>query len=315
MSEPNKPNVVYTAADRNYVLQACVLARSLARTQLHPTVFYVLGNDWSPNDSKRLNELSAGNFTAVVRPFTEAAHAGIRLSHDFPVETAFNILAPQSIFSECDRVLYLDADMVVRKDLSELFSMELSTPLAAVCDAHISLMGIPSMWRPWREESVEPLAPYLNTGTMLIDVKAWNASQMTEAVVHLLRTYSMPCVDQDALNLVLRGSFDRLPPTFNSMPYHYFKLLRNADLVESSSDIVTAMNDPSIIHFHRSFFGKPWNIGCWHPWTGEWREHARHIQRFRLPKLALRDNLRGLAARFAGMAAVDPRAIGKNVKD
>lgn len=303
-----KQNIIFTAADHNYVLQACVLARSLAETQVRPTFFHVLGNDWTARDSRLLSSLSTDNFIASVRPFHDARDEAIKLSHDFPVETAFNVLAPRSIFNEDDRVLYLDADMVVRKDLSDLFEMEMRTPVAAVCDAHVSVMGIPSMWRPWREERVNPLAPYLNTGTMLIDVKTWNDQEMTESVVELLRKYSMPCVDQDALNLVLKGDFDRLQPTFNSMPYHYFKLLRNADLVERSEDLTVAMNDPTIIHFHRSFFGKPWNVGCWHPWANLWRSHARELQRFRVPGLAIRDNVRGLGARAVGMAEIDSAA-------
>jgi lipopolysaccharide biosynthesis glycosyltransferase len=303
-----KRNVVFTAADHNYVVQACVLAKSLAETQIEPTIFYVLGNDWSKRDSERLSRLSTGSFIAEVKPFVEARSATIKLSHDFPVETAFNVLAPCSVFSDETRILYLDADMLVRKDLSNLFKMPMKTPVAAVCDAHISVVGIPSMWRPWREEAVDPLVAYLNTGTMLIDVVAWNRQNMTEAVIDLLRAYAMPCVDQDALNLVLRGQFDRLPPTYNSMPYHYFKLLRNADLVESADDLRVAMNDPAIIHFHRSFFGKPWNLGCWHPWVKAWREHARQIKRFQVRGLAVRDNFRGIAARVVGMAAIDAGA-------
>ena len=303
--------VIYTAADHNYVTQACVLARSLTLTQSQSTRFIVLGNNWPDKAKAQLNRIATDTVSTEVLEFTEPSKLGIKLAFDFPVETAFNILAPALLFSNLDRVLYLDADMVVRHDLAQLFTRHMDNPVAAVCDAHVSIMGIPSMWRPWREEGLDPLVPYLNTGTLLIDVQRWNAQAATQEVLAYLSKYTMPCVDQDALNLVLRGAFDRLEPKFNSMPYHYFKLLRNADLVESESEILSAMNDPAIVHYHRSFFGKPWNFGCWHPWVELWRDHARALGTFRFPSLAIRDLMRGFGARRVGMAAVDPRA---NVK-
>jgi lipopolysaccharide biosynthesis glycosyltransferase len=130
---------------------------------------------------------------------------------------------------------------------------------------------------------------------------------LTEAILALLEKYDLPCVDQDAINLVLRGSFDRLKPAFNSMPYHLMRLLRTCDLVEPPADIEEAILDPTIVHFHRSFLGKPWTYGSKHPARHLWTRLAGEVdpkwrRSFDLVSLA-----RGFAAAKAKMSVLDGR--------
>ena len=189
-----------------------------------------------------------------------------------------------------------------------LFSMNMSFAVGSVVDAHVAMMGGPSMWRPWREEGLDPTLPYLNTGALLIDVDRWNSENLTSRILGYLEKYDLPCVDQDAINLVLKGGFDRLRPAFNSMPYHIMKLLRTADLVETLDDISEAIVNPSVIHFHRSFLGKPWCIGSTHPARDLWRGLADECDRSWRRQLDTFNLSRGIAARFAKMSVLDDRA-------
>ena len=58
--------LVYTAADGNYFLQAQVLLLSLVRTQTTRTRLVVFGNGWSKKELARLEDLAAGNVTVEV---------------------------------------------------------------------------------------------------------------------------------------------------------------------------------------------------------------------------------------------------------
>lgn len=302
--------LMYTAADVNYLLQAQVLLRSLSATQNASLHLIVFGSGWTPKHEKQLHAQATGKVTTEIRPVDPERHRGIRLTNNFPLATAYNVLAPMNELPAGVRALYVDADVVVRRDLAELFSMTMRHPVAAVIDAHISMMGIPSMWRPWREESVDPTLPYLNTGALLVDVDRWRSDRLTERIVDYMETYDLPCVDQDAINLVLRGGFDHLRPAFNSMPYHLMKLLRNADLVESDTDIAETMANPAIIHFHRSFLGKPWAYRCTHPARHLWTELASAADPKWRPSIDAMGAARGFAAHKARMSLLDERAIG-----
>ena len=306
---------LYTAADANYSLQAKVLLHSLSATQVEKTHLTVFGSGWSASQISELKSQSFANVTVEVAPIDPTLHKSIRLTNGFPLATAYNVLAPQSLLPSGTRALYFDADVVVRRDLAEMFSMEMSHAVGSVIDAHVGVIGSPSMWRPWREEQIDPQLPYLNTGTLLIDVDRWNNEEITEKIVFLLEKYDLPCVDQDAINLVLRGKFDILRPAFNSMPFHLMKLLRTVDFLESELDIEEAICNPAVVHFHRSFLGKPWCYGSTHPAKSLWTEIADICEPRWRRKLDSLNWARGVAAKVAKMSVLDSRAISmKNLQ-
>jgi lipopolysaccharide biosynthesis glycosyltransferase len=186
--------------------------------------------------------------------------------------------------------------------------MPMKYAVGSVIDAHVAMVGGPSMWRPWREEKIDPRLPYLNTGALLIDVDRWNSERLTQRTLEFLEKYDLPCVDQDAINLALRGEFDLLRPAFNSMPYHIMKLLRTVDLVESLEDIDEAITDPVVVHFHRSFLGKPWTYGSTHPARKLWTNLADECDSQWRKKLDFMSWARGFAANKAKMSILDDRA-------
>jgi lipopolysaccharide biosynthesis glycosyltransferase len=302
-------NLIYTAADGAYALQAKVLLKSLEITQAQPTQLIIFGNGWTSEDKQDVEKLRKNSVTAEVRPVDEGIFSHIRLTNGFPLATAYNVLAPEYLLQESGRALYLDADVVVCEDLDHLWNSVMTETVSAVVDAHVAVMGSPSMWRPWREEGVDPLVPYLNTGALLIDLDRWKAREITSQVVGYLSKYELPCVDQDALNLTLRGAFGHLHPRYNMMPYHMLNLFRNIDMFENDENIGEALQAPSVIHFHRSFFGKPWEIGCTHPAKKIWRDLASQVDSHWRRSVNIKSLLRGQGAKFAKMMQTDPRAL------
>ena len=301
--------LIFTAADKNFRLQVAVLIKSIVVSQTRLTQIKVFGNGWSKQNIEWLECLSTPTVNVEVCSVELAKFESVKLSRGFPLATAYNILAPNYLLKDEKRALYLDADMVVTEDLGPLWDLEMESPVGAVLDAHIVWAASPSMWRPWREEGIAPLTPYLNTGTMLINLDLWREKRLTERTLEYLEKYELPCVDQDALNLVLRGEFDQLHPRFNSMPYHHLKMFRYLDTVESEQTIGEAIINPAIIHFHRSFLGKPWTFGCTHPGVDLWRKLADEVKpgwrrQFDLVSLA-----RALAAKKARMTTLDPRSF------
>ena len=300
--------LVYTAADSNYLLQAKVFLRSMSYTQIEPTHLLVFGSGWNQTQRAELAAHAFNLLSVEVRDVDPEKHRDIRLTNGFPLATAYNILAPQTELPVGVRAAYFDADMVVRRDLGELFAMPMKYAVGSVIDAHVAMVGGPSMWRPWREEKIDPRLPYLNTGALLIDVDRWNSERLTQRTLEFLEKYDLPCVDQDAINLALRGEFDLLRPAFNSMPYHIMKLLRTVDLVESLEDIDEAITDPVVVHFHRSFLGKPWTYGSTHPARKLWTNLADECDTKWRKKLDLMSWARGFAANKAKMSILDDRA-------
>lgn len=299
--------LIYTAADGNYALQAMVLLKSLNLTQKSGFRFVIFGNGWTKRNLAQLQHLKRCDCEVEQVEITPEDFPGVKLSGGFPLATAYNIIAPQYFLNSSNRMLYVDADVLVTTDLSEMYQSELTKPVSACLDAHIVFVGSPSMWRPWQEEHADPMTPYLNTGVMLVHGPEWRKLEITQKCLHLLRTYKMPCADQDALNLVLRGQFNVLAPRFNSMPYHYLRQWRYLDLVTPEVEIQAAIENPAILHFHRSFLGKPWNYGCTHPGRKLWRKLATEVQPRWKRCLDIESTARTFVANRANMTVLDPR--------
>lgn len=112
------------------------------------------------------------------------------------------------------RVLYLDVDTLILSDLKSLYHWNIEEyGIAAVEDygIHVSL----------REKSIIKKSSYLNAGVILLDCsKTYVKKRLSEARnLACLNHYEYG--DQDALNIVLKGNFHKLPLRFNN--YAFFR--------------------------------------------------------------------------------------------
>ncbi|CAN5469675.1 glycosyltransferase family 8 protein [soil metagenome] len=122
---------------------------------------------------------------------------------------------------ECERIIYLDADLIVMTDLTSLSVRDLGgAALAAV--SHSTLKNA------WSHENALLLRlglsddlPYFNAGVLLIDVDAWKKNQLTEKCRSVIRKHGARLVtsDQSVLNAALSDQFVRLPLNYNVLCY------------------------------------------------------------------------------------------------
>lgn len=153
------------------------------------------------------------------------------------------------ILSQLDKVIYLDADILVTGDIKALWEQSLGSNTVGVVEDH-SLM---SQNRP---ETIELFSQtYFNAGVMLIDLVRWREN---DTFRHLTRVHrskkEWEYNDQDVLNKVLDGQAQYLNSKFNSQTY----TLMHTD-VES----------PVVVHFTGQ--EKPWHLSSIHPFTEQYR--------------------------------------------
>lgn len=113
------------------------------------------------------------------------------------------------------RVVYLDSDLVVGRDLSELFAMPLGpNGLAAAAPGP---MNTSLDWEFYRDLAIAPSAPCLNSGVLAIDLETWRACRRGEELLDFAKRHSgrLRSADQTVLNGVFRGNFVLLPDPMN----------------------------------------------------------------------------------------------------
>ena len=124
-----QPVRVLCAANANYAVPLCVMLVSLVDNlaKNRGLEIFILARDF-PKEKRQDVERSI----CAIRPDFELKDLhwiapgltlpeGLHLDGHLTVDTCSRLLAPEVLPEDCDRVLYLDSDMVVRADVSELF--------------------------------------------------------------------------------------------------------------------------------------------------------------------------------------------------
>jgi lipopolysaccharide biosynthesis glycosyltransferase len=127
--------------------------------------------------------------------------------------TYSRLLIPELLPPQVQRVLYLDSDVLVRRDPSPLFAVDLEgAPFGAVQDFAITTTD--------HERSgarrLGIARAYFNAGVLVIDLEAWRTSGLGAAAMRYASETSevLSYPDQDALNAVAER-WHALDPTWN----------------------------------------------------------------------------------------------------
>lgn len=183
--------------------------------------------------------------------------------------TFFRLFLTDVLPDDVGRVVYLDADVIVRRPLRGLWEAPLhDAAIGAVRDAYRPWMVRNDTFN-WRAVGVAPDAPFFNSGVMLIDVGRWRAREVGARALALLSEESR-MLDQCALNVVEEDDWTALPLVWNVQSYHFFGDECLAFAVEGRERLDAAVSDPAVVHFTGGSFNRPWQAPCGHPFRDEW---------------------------------------------
>jgi len=199
--------LVFAANERFAPPLAVAMHSALSTLEAHcrPAI-YVLDNGLSEPSRRRLSvvvtRVAPGEVIRFIRvPPTRLA--GIRLPNDLPAATLSRLLIPELLDPGITRVVYLDADVLVRRDLSALFRIELGDTIVAAARDFEYRSFDPESLELSRSET-EYSRPYYNAGVLVIEVPRWRDAGMTDRALERARRQFMPWADQDALNATVQ---------------------------------------------------------------------------------------------------------------
>jgi lipopolysaccharide biosynthesis glycosyltransferase len=174
------------------------------------------------------------------------------------------LLLPDLLPADLDRVLFLDADLLVLDDAALLWEIPTGRhAVAAVSDASIPFCRSPRGVKMADEMGIAPGAAYFNAGVMLIDLGAWRERDVARRACDYLRRVG-PRADffhQEALNAVLSRDWLPLAARWNlsaSVAGRPYDPLPGDD-----------WRDPGMVHFSGRF--KPWRFRTGSPFDQHYR--------------------------------------------
>jgi lipopolysaccharide biosynthesis glycosyltransferase len=184
---------------------------------------------------------------------------------------------PKVVAASTHRVLYIDADTMIRSSLNELWEHDWlrGRPLAAVHEAGTSQISMPGGIFNWQELGLPGDLPYFNAGVLLLDVDAVRQSGDFEKVIAYMICHGRRIIswDQGGLNAIFANNWGMIPSRYNWSTALNQPAIRRRHLPLSEQN----PNDAVIVHFSGSGMCKPWHVNCLSPFRHEYRELMREI--------------------------------------
>lgn len=264
-------NILFSSDD-NYARHLGVAIHSLLshNTKIHKVCIYVIDNNISSENITKLNQLVASfeNAEMILIPFMKWADS-LHLNLLWPISLSSyaRLFVGEMMPIDVERVLYLDCDMLVRADISDLWNTDLGdNPVGAVQDQVSETAK--------KRIALDLSDQYFNAGLLLIDLKKWRNEGLGDKCIQFIEAHDGQVMhhDQGVLNGVLKNQWFRLPLKYNVMTIHYMmsqnrikRYFREKSSFYSMDEISEATHNPIILHFTPSFTSHPWEIDCKHP--------------------------------------------------
>ena len=221
---------------------------------------YLLHNGLIDSTVKRLQKI-ADRYNVGLK-FLEI---DLEILKDCPVNENFHygnimmyarLLLP-SMLPNLDKVIYLDCDLVVCKDLQSLWETDVNDMAVAMA---------PDLWYQ-DKGTLSRLGinnNYLNSGVIVMNLDYWRKHDVQNRLLSYIIDKGKELIynDQDALNVILQKERWQLPVKYNVTPYYFNRNLDNYPK-EMHEEIREARINPIIFHFLGNI--KPWSLGCYVP--------------------------------------------------
>lgn len=241
--------------DENYSLHMGVAMTSIIHNRAFNTQlnFYIFDGGIEPQTKEKLNQLQGDevkiNYVTLhsiekkieILPQT-AAHI---------TKTSYFKYAIADLLPNLNKIIYLDADLIVKKPLDNLYNIELGDNLlAAVEDVGYS-------YHSRYNEKLKLKFKCMNSGVMLINCDLWRKEGLQQKLIEVTKKHDIVGFGQDqpVFNYVCRDRILFIPFEWNVQDTFF----RDECEINNREDIELchfAKDNPSIIHY--TFVKKPW---------------------------------------------------------
>lgn len=172
------------------------------------------------------------------------------------------VLSPH-ILKNFSKILMVDADMVCKDDIANLFQTDLEGNwVGAVKDTVYMgyLNGVVPDTLEYAKKTLKLSDPfcYCNTGVLLYDCAKWREQFSLEYLQNYISTHHYRIYEQDTINVLANGNIKFLDQRWNVYTYtneSIERCVREAPLIEKER-YLEARKNPGIIHY--AAHPKPW---------------------------------------------------------
>jgi UDP-glucose:(galactosyl)LPS alpha-1,2-glucosyltransferase len=239
---------VALCADKNIEVGLHITLYSLLESSHHPIKINLVQKGYSSTDIDNIHK-TLKNFHREYKlntiDFDEYSLFG-RYKGLHGSQFSFTKLMLASLLQQEERVIYIDSDLVIKKDLTSLFSENLNGHVLGVSGVSTIQSAFENKF--FTSIGMKPEAKYFNSGVMLMDLEKWRQLDITKQCLKFANKYAnvFTFADQAILNYVFyENNFHELDKSYNHALY-------------PNSETIPIEDTDSIFHFVGS--PKPWDF-------------------------------------------------------
>lgn len=213
--ENNDKNVIpiFFATDNNYAPFLAVALTSLLDNASKDYFYkiYVLTTNLKREYAEQLNLIchdarpdgASIEFVSLGEEM-EKSSGNFHLRDYYSKETYCRVFIPR-VFSQYDKVLYLDCDIVVTGDISELYNIDIGDNILGAASEEVMMEY--DVFGTYVEKALGiPREDYFSAGVLLINAKKYREDDIESKFIKLMNTYTFRVTqDEDYLNVLCKG--------------------------------------------------------------------------------------------------------------
>ena len=250
--------------DEYYAMPTCVTISSILKNKNENTIYdiYILCRNVSETKKKKFMELNTDK-TII----NNIDMNGLEDFSDYEIEgipanqTAIYKFFIPDILNGLNRVLYLDGDIIVKKDLEELYNLDIGNNnyIAAVKDTN----GLD--YKSLRESNYR----YFNSGVMLMNLQKMREDNLSEKLLNYRKNGYNRLMDQDTFNFILKDSTLLLDFKYNTQinalaseiqrykNYNLMNIKKYWNISDEVENVNNLIEKSVILHYTKA---KPWKF-------------------------------------------------------
>lgn len=253
----NEINICFIC-DEKYVMPTVVAIKSLFVNRNSERTYYIhiLGIALSENSKNTLCCLREEDFKIEIMDIEINSQISSLKKENLHVSTAaiYKFIIPE-IFKDYERILYIDSDVIVNKDISSWYDIKFNNTYAAVVkDLNAMTYNPPQLIKLSLTHSA-----YFNSGVMLLNLKKLREDNISDKLLDYRKKGINYFMDQDAFNVIFCENVIYLPIIYNLIT----SVIEDFDIKAVNSyygltayDKKEIINNSFIIHYASPY--KPW---------------------------------------------------------
>lgn len=257
---------IVICTDTKYVMPCGIMFYSLCKNNSeNEIVFHAIIDDSVTEANKESLSSIAKKFNKQIIFYNLDGH----LFDNFPnlgngmyisKATYYRLYLTEILPDSLDKVLYLDCDMIIRKNLLELWNTNIDNVGVAA-----SMDGMDGLITLFNRLDYPRSKGYFNAGVLLVNLNYWRKHNIHQKCLDYIKNHYDRIVshDQDVLNVVLQDAKKNVSITYNfGESFLYKPENMQFDYSTHKDEIKAVIHDPVIVHYTVS---KPWKVGCLNP--------------------------------------------------